>query len=446
MPRSTRKSPAHALAWLGLAALSLLACQFVSPRAAATPGAATPLPRTPATRGAATTAAAATPTSSNNPNTSASTPVRRSFSVGPAALSFLAAAQPANGLRLDESQLPFLALFPELHDAPAPDWLQTGARVTYRLASATIPQVQGQTSTSGAGYVQYDLVALDSGLAVATSKLYLDSSDGAGVLPSLVFPVLGLPGVGEFWLNPQPLVNAEQVATAELSVARMDQSFAGDNYHALRFEYTHGNAQYAWMFDTDTGVLLFYSWSIGGDADPNRQLGQMTLAARRQLALPWQAGSLPAWVAQTRSLHYSGSYATTVSGAATVSLPGSAEVTLQDHFAHWNAYSLSASIQGQAPSTAERLTGGDEIFDGLWLPPEALAALQDGQTLDTDGVTGAVIAVARDQNTVTLTESGRLYQTSLTYDGSDGRLLESMQQEQIGLATTVTTLKLEGAS
>jgi hypothetical protein len=164
------------------------------------------------------------------------------------------------------------------------------------------------------------------------------------------------------------------------------------------------------------------------------------------LALPWQAGSLPAWVAQTHRLHYSGSYATTVSGASTVSLPGSADVTLQDHFAGWNAYSLSASIQGQASSTAERLTGGDEIFDGLWLSPEALAALQDGQTLDTDPVTRAVIGVARDQKTVTLTESGRLYQTSLTYDGGDGRLLESIQQEQIGLATTVTTLKLDGAN
>jgi hypothetical protein len=442
MSRSARQSLAHPTLWLALAGLSLLACQLLSPRAAATAGAATPVPRR-----ATPTAVHARPTATGNSGNTDSTPApRRSFSVGPAVLSFLAPAAPANGLQLDESQLPFLLLFPELHDAPAPDWLQGGARVTYRVASATIPQVQGQTSTSGAGYVQYDVVAVDGGLVAATSKLYLDSGDGATVLPSLVFPVLGLPGVGEFWLNPQVLAKAEQAATTELSVTRLDQTFAGDNHHAVRFEYTHGNAQYAWMFDAESGVLLFFSWSIGGDADPNKQLGQVTLTAQRQLALPWQGGSLPAWVALTHSLHYAGSYATTVSGASTVSLPGSADVTLQDHFAHWNAYSLSATFQGQTSSAAERLTGGDEVFDGLWLSPEALGALQDGQTLDTDPVTGALITVTRDQNTVTLSESGRLYQNSLTYDAGDGRLLQSVQQEQIGPAITVTTLKLDGSN
>jgi hypothetical protein len=271
MSRSARTSLIHPTLWLVLAVLSLLACQLVSPRAAATAGVATP-----ELRRATPTVPRGRPTAADNPNNMASTPAPcRSFSVGPAALSFLAPAQPANGVQLDESQLPFLLLFPELRDAPAPDWLQTGARITYRVASATLPQVQGQTSTSGAGYVQYDVVALDGGLVVANSELYLDSADGAGVLPSLVLPVLGLPGVGEFWLNPQVLANAEQAATAELSVTGLDQA-------------------------------------IGGDADANKQLGQVTLAARRQLALPWQAGRLPAWVAQTNSLHYSGSYATTV--------------------------------------------------------------------------------------------------------------------------------------
>jgi hypothetical protein len=34
----------------------------------------------------------------------------------------------------------------------------------------------------------------------------------------------------------------------------------------------------------------------------------------------------------------------------------------------------------------------------------------------------------------------------MTYDGGDGRLLESIQQEQIGLATTVTRLTFDSAN
>ena len=413
--------------WLTLVALSLLACQGLTP-VAATPAVAT------------SAAPAATLGLGGQPPQDTPAPAGH-FSVGPAALSFLAAAQPSGGVRLDDNRLPFLQLFPQFRDAPAPDWLAAGTRVTYRVQSATIPQVQGQTSASGAGYVQYDLVALETDLAVATAKLYLDTSDGAAVLPSLIFPVLGRPGVGEFWLNPDALVNAEQTATAELSVTRLDQTIGPDKYHAVRFQYAHGNAQYVWMFDADSGLLLFFSWSIGGDADPNHQLGQVTLAARRQLALPWQRGRLPGWVAHARRLHYSGSYATAVSGASSVSLPAAATVIIQSTFDRWNGYSLSTAIQGQASGTVEALTGGDQAFDGLWLSPEALAALPNGQTLDTDPVTGAVLTVARAAATVTLTETGQRYQTRLIYAADDGRLLETLQQQQIGLATITTDLK-----
>jgi hypothetical protein len=294
--------------------------------------------------------------------------------------------------------------------------------------------------------VQYDLVAIDSGLAVATSQLFLDSGAGNSVVPSLVFPVLGLPGIGEFWLNPQALVKAEDVATAELSVTRMDQDFGGDTYHVVRFEYTHANAQYGWVYDSASGLLLFYSAAIGTDTDPNRQLSQVTFVARRQLSLPWQDGSLPGWVARTSRLHYSGTYATTVSGASSVELSAAATVQLQDHYSRWNACRLSNSIQGQPDATSEQLSGGDEAFGGLWLAPEALAALQDGQTLDTDPVTGAVITVSRDQNMVTLTETGQLFQTSLSYDAADGRLTALVEQQQVGVATVVNRLQLDASN
>ncbi len=402
-----------------LAAATLLACQIGAPRNATSQVTAGPTARGPATPRA-----------------------RQPFAVNSAGLSFAAPARPGGKVQLDESNLPFLLLFPELRDAPAPDWLQTGTRVTYRVQSATIPQAQDEKGAAAAGYVQYDVVALEQGLVVATSKLYLDATDGASVMPSLVFPVLGLPGLGEFWLNPEARASAEQVATDELAVTRMDKTIDGTVYHGVYFEYKHQDTRYVWLYDEASGVLLFSSYAIGSENDPARQLGQVMFAGQRQLNLPWRDGHAPGWVAQVHHLHFTGTFQTEVAGAPVPGIESYADVTLQDNFDHWSAYSLSAGLRGASPSTVVRLAGGDQVFDALWLAPEALEALENGQTLDSDPITGATITVSIGSRTVTLTETGQRYRSELTYSLTDGRLLETVQQQQIGLATTVTRLQL----
>ncbi len=187
------------------------------------------------------------------------------------------------------------------------------------------------------------------------------------------------------------------------------------------------------------------SYAIGGDNDPNRQLGQVTLAGQRQLSLPWRDGRAPGWLASAHHLHFTGTFQTEITGASAPGIAAHADISLQDHFGRWSAYSLSGGVQGTIPTPVLRLTGGDQIFDGLWLAPEALAELQDGQTLDTDPITGATISVARDSRTVTLTETGQRYQDSLTYSATDGRLIESVMQEQIGVATNLTQLDLSSS-
>ena len=48
--------------------------------------------------------------------------------------------------------------------------------------------------------------------------------------------------------------------------------------------------------------------------------------------------------------------------------------------------------------------------------------------------------------TLTLTETGQRYQTSNAYDSSDGRLVETVQQQQIGPATIVTRLRIDSSN
>jgi hypothetical protein len=109
----------------------------------------------------------------------------------------------------------------------------------------------------------------------------------------------------------------------------------------------------------------------------------------------------------------------------------------------WSRAKVTDYVSGKANGTTARITGVAQLFDGLWLPPEALAALRTAKTLDRDPVTGAQISVARGRNgTVVLTETGAEYYTKLTYDGKDGTLLAIEQETTSGVATIHIALAL----
>jgi hypothetical protein len=340
------------------------------------------------------------------------------------------------------SDNPFITLFPETARLPVPSWLKLGARVTYRIESATINRDPDEKGSTGAGYAQYDLVALDAGTAVASMKLWIDSSDG-GVRPSSVSPSLGVPGAGAYWLNPQVLEDAEKVATDKMIVARMPTTIGGKTYQAVRFQYQDDGAEYVWMFDASTGLLLFYRHAIGTEDDPSRQLASSTFVRRRQIQLPWQAGGMPAWVKKGARLTYEGGYSALIPGSPATVLPYSVRVQVKSAGAAWCAYQLADALSGRGNPAVERISGSAQIFDGLWLSPKAIQALRSKRgVLDRDPVTGAQIAVSRAEDGATvLTESGDGYATVLAY-GSDGALVASSQDSQVGIATTRIELKL----
>jgi hypothetical protein len=356
---------------------------------------------------------------------------------------YLTLDQGAAGVAFDESRLPFLSLFPALRDAPAPAWLGPGARVTYRVQSASIAQAAGEEGSAGAGYVQNDVVAVEGGLIVATSKLYLDRLDGDGVLPYGLFPSLGLPGVGDYWLNPAPLAEAEQLAVPDLAVTRHSETFAGERFDTLRFDYTPEDAHYVWKFDPESGLLLEYRHDLGGDDAAHRQITIVTFVGSRQLDRPWAGARRPSWVCRASWLRYSGSFVSVVAGDAGPGLDYAVEIDLRDCAERWAAYDLASRLEDLPAETATRLGGAAQLFDSLWLPAAALDALDSPQVLDRDPITGAEVnAEPNPDGTLTLWETGDYYSAALTYD-EDGRLVALEQQQQIGLAETIITLTLE---
>jgi hypothetical protein len=339
----------------------------------------------------------------------------------------------------------FLVLFPELRDAPAPEWLRLGTRVTYRVESATIAQAAGEEGSTGAGYLQYDFVALDEQAAVSTVRLDLDGVNGNGVIPFMTLPSAGIPGAGDFWIAPTVLRDAERVASDKLEVLRGPADLEGHTYQAVRFEYRDEGVFFAWMFEEETGLLMLYREEIGTEADDKKLVTLMWLVGQRTLKLPWSGGALPEWAIQGARLNYTGSYVwgSPAAGVPDTTLPSSVSVDVARCGTSWCAVDLASKVQGQAQVRSTRMVGAAQIFDAFWLPPEALDALDDGQVLDRDPVTGARIRVARPgDGTIVLTEEAVAYAIALVYDERDGMLTAMYQETHNGVVVTVIDLRL----
>lgn len=350
--------------------------------------------------------------------------------------------QPAEPAAADQVGNPFVYLFPELAQAAAPDWLDEGVRVTYYGQSANITQVPWEESSGSAGYLQCDLIALDEEAAVSSIKFLVDLGQST-LIPTVVLPGLGLPGAGDYWLHPDALERAEGVAGDDLVVIRGPAEIAGETYQAVRFEYRTEEALYVWMFDQASGVLLFYRHEIQTAGDTHKQLTDLTLVQQRQLQLPWQARSGPAWVDEVNALQYEGEITSYVMGSPAGSVPYEVVAETAHNRPRWSAYLFSDYLDGRKNSTTWRLTGVAQPFDALWLSPEALDALEDGQVLDRDPVTEAEISVARRRDgTIVLAESNRAYRTDLIYGGDDGLLYALIQEIHNGASTTVVELEL----
>ena len=199
-----------------------------------------------------------------------------------------------------------ILLFPGLEKLPAPAWLNEGLRVTYASASATTPGDNEDPGGGGAGLIQYDVVAEERRTVATYGTFYLDLGSG-NYQNNFNFASVTSSGVGDFWVNPTALENAEGAAGEGMIVARMPYSAAGEEFDAVRLQYEGDKSTYVWMFDVASGLLLFYRHDVevGNNA---HQLAQMTLAGVRQLKLPWKPGGPAVAVKKGTGADYTGQF------------------------------------------------------------------------------------------------------------------------------------------
>lgn len=335
----------------------------------------------------------------------------------------------------------FPHLFPALLTLPAPAWVREGQRVSYYVQSATFAQSFEDAGNAGAGFMQHDIVAVDRKNVVVASQLYLDT--GAGVTPAGVFGASFLPGVGDFWLNPAVLENAEAVANDELAVVHMPATIAEQEYDAVRFEYHTGESVTVSMFDTATGLLIYFRHTVGDDPATTRQSSELYLLGRRQLRLPWRGVRAPAWLAPGDVLDYAGSRSVYVAGAPSGEFPESARGSVKLAQGRWSAFEVSSYLAGSLTGASARVTGVSQLSGALWLPAAALKTSVRAGVIDRDPVTGVADAYVRNPDrSVTLRETGELFQIDNTYDPRTGQLIAARIETRTGLAVQVTELYL----
>jgi hypothetical protein len=324
---------------------------------------------------------------------------------------------------------------------PAPAWVREGQRITYYGQSATIAQTYEEDGAGGAGYMQHDIVAVDDAAVVVASNLYLDT--GLGVTPAGVFGASFLPGVGDFWLNPAVLENAEEVANDELTVLHMPTTIADQEYDAVRFEYHTEDAVTISMFDTATGLLVYYRHTVGADAASVEQSSEIYLLGRRQLRLPWRGTIAPAWVKQNDELAYAGARSIFVAGSPSGQFAESARAAVELAQGRWSAFRVTNYLGGAVAGASDRATGVNQLTGALWLPAEALKSTVRAGVLDRDPVTGVAVTYVRNPDrSITLREEGALFRIDNTYDRRTGKLVAARIETQTGLAGQVTELYL----
>ena len=344
----------------------------------------------------------------------------------------------------------WLALMPELATAPAPPWLKVGARLTYHVMSVA---GEGDTTAAGESVVQYDVVSLDASTVLAAAGVHVIGSGGTlGAVRDTGF-IVGVPGVGDAWMDPAALAKAERHAGQNLSIAHVPANMGGVATTAVRFEYVQGAARSVSVFDEITGVLLYRIGAQGAADTPKRGSVISNFVSMRQLAPAWTGGSTPAWAAVNAVLKYEGTMTVNVGYGA----PGPPlAVAMLGRITHsapagvcvkWETY-----LSGRKTEELYSLSPAAIPSGGIFLPQAALAALKAGQVLDTDPVTGVTVSVAQTplnidgKQLLVLVHEGQSFRRLYGYDRQSGMLTYVGERSQDGAATVQIELRLTGVS
>jgi hypothetical protein len=364
------------------------------------------------------------------------------------------------------------ALVPQAREMGPPDWLRSGVRVVYYVASAGVRQtyehpvldpngdwVNPRTGdhyrkdptapgTAGQGFLAMDAVSVDQRQAVISIHNWLLAAPGgmgaAVAMPRSLASAIGPAGAADDWyVNPKAFAALKPAVTKDTAIVPMPYQLDGKTYQAVGLSYHTEHSYTSSIYDLATGIMLASSGSVeGGDLTVEGGATHTTFfmsrfKGLRQLKLPWAGTPLPAWIGGIHTIAGTGALrVASPGGMPPMVLPVRIQNQIRDHGADWVRFDHSqtvSALQPNMPPQVERSTivSGPAAPGSLWLPPAALAALRPGQEIDQDALLGTqTVCAGATGGQVVIRETGAAHTTDLFYDLQSGALVRVRSEDR----------------
>ncbi len=380
-----------------------------------------------------------------------------------------------------------LPLVPTAAQASAPPCIKPGTRLTYFGMTASIPGEYGklvqddngswidkntgkryrEEQISGSGAAAFNVVYvghIGGGVAELSTKLYtLDTATrkcGFAVGGGMV----GHAGcAADYWIHPDVLAQVAEVNAQGVRILRMPYTVDGRTYRAIRFQNEDFSGYRAYVYDLETGLMIFQASRtqgpsvvtppIGGSGraglgEGSSQVVTLWLVERKDIDVPWKDAPPPPWIERFGQLSYRGVQTSVVAAAGTkLDRAMTATLTPKACGPGWvrftNRY-LFESLPGMPPNEATQDgASGAATIGGLWISPQALGNLRARQLIETNEKVGTSVSVSDVRpGAVTISEVGPLHRTDCTYDTRTGVLSAMTLVQQIGLASITHRIQL----
>ncbi len=383
---------------------------------------------------------------------------------------------------------PLAVLFPDAVRAPAPAWAKPGVRLVYFGASASIPgertqivldpngkwvnKITGQglgeqsvSGASGAGYTTFQIGHVDPAAVAVSASLYVFDPATRQSMYSVEGGFVTTPGcAADLWVNPDVLRKVQPVNANGVRILRMPYTVNQHTYDAIRIETVTSKGTTAYVFDLETGLLVFHGsnaqgagvltppigdsgWALPGKG--STQIVTGWLVEVQEVKVPWAGAAVPPWVGRFRELGYGGAQSTVVPTAGQVDRPMTAAVAPRARREGWVRTAWQVTVQSPAGLPPEHAVQegacGEASVGGLWIAPEAMAGLQRGQVIDRNRVIGTVLSVSDvGPRGATITETGPLHRRDWSYDARSGMLVGIQIVQQVGLGQVTHRVSLTG--
>ncbi|XAL98485.1 hypothetical protein OT109_12960 [Phycisphaeraceae bacterium D3-23] len=332
----------------------------------------------------------------------------------------------------------------------APDWVVPGARITlYGQVANTLKKNDPQNpriGTAGTGYQQYDIIAVTpAGVLMEYRNYVIPLNETRPQLSDVQLMLVDAASGGQLWVPRSELQNIPVTTDPDANpkIELAPYTIDGDTYDAIHFTRTqqnNGTHTTRRVYDQRTGLVLYQSETL--DNDEGTAINNSEFRSYRVAQLPWHGTQYTDRVRGLDKLVYDFTSTNVTPGlppqsigrAVTFDLGQSTESIMQV------AVSMQRHAQRGAPpmddaasQPVEQMLCTNQRL-GLYIAPDVLTQLEDGQDLDVDPDIGYRIVVTDVYQVdgvtlVEITEHGpqNSYVSTNTYDASVGLLVHAEQ-------------------